>query len=385
MPGTVGGAIYGNAHWKQTNIGELVESVDRPAPALVLPRHTEEDGLAHGLAREGRLQGELPAVDLRQPFALHTMLSGEVAKRHGHAGLPEDTISVKFTGTAGQSFGAFLPRGITLRLAGVFPANGTPILFPLLFPLPNHLAGGGGPERAQPVSRHRQPPCAAAGVAAACVASVITLDARTVNARMLLLAAVTIALISLSVVFLLWGRVAQAKSTLVVPPHIEIDALVYSDTAPMLTNAEPKWGMVTSRIPATNATASTNQPSSTGIMMSSSTRSGGVRAAYSSTRLAFATALACVTAHALLARRQLVVGHDHLGVDLRVVDDERQVEVVRRLRDQVHAFLAERGPHVRQLVQQRPHAAADERDRRAVPVGRRRAQRHPLRRSGDRG
>jgi glutamate synthase (NADPH/NADH) large chain len=46
------------------------------------------------------------------------MLSGEVAKRHGHAGLPEDTISVKFTGNAGQSFGAFLARGVSLELTG---------------------------------------------------------------------------------------------------------------------------------------------------------------------------------------------------------------------------------------------------------------------------
>ena len=43
------------------------------------------------------------------------MLSGEVARRHGHAGLPEDTISVRFTGTAGQSFGAFLARGVSPR------------------------------------------------------------------------------------------------------------------------------------------------------------------------------------------------------------------------------------------------------------------------------
>jgi glutamate synthase (NADPH/NADH) large chain len=46
------------------------------------------------------------------------MLSGEVARRHGHAGLPEDTIVVRFTGTAGQSFGAFLARGVTLELTG---------------------------------------------------------------------------------------------------------------------------------------------------------------------------------------------------------------------------------------------------------------------------
>jgi glutamate synthase (NADPH/NADH) large chain len=46
------------------------------------------------------------------------MLSGEVAKRYGHAGLPEDTIAVKLTGTAGQSFGAFLARGVSLDLVG---------------------------------------------------------------------------------------------------------------------------------------------------------------------------------------------------------------------------------------------------------------------------
>jgi glutamate synthase (NADPH) large chain len=46
------------------------------------------------------------------------MLSGEVAKRYGHAGLPDDTIHVKLTGTAGQSFGAWLARGITFELDG---------------------------------------------------------------------------------------------------------------------------------------------------------------------------------------------------------------------------------------------------------------------------
>ena len=46
------------------------------------------------------------------------MLSGEVAKRYGHAGLPDGTIHVRFTGTAGQSFGAWLARGITFELDG---------------------------------------------------------------------------------------------------------------------------------------------------------------------------------------------------------------------------------------------------------------------------
>jgi len=46
------------------------------------------------------------------------MLSGEIARRYGNAGLPEDTIRIKFTGSAGQSFGAFLAKGITLTLEG---------------------------------------------------------------------------------------------------------------------------------------------------------------------------------------------------------------------------------------------------------------------------
>ena len=46
------------------------------------------------------------------------MLSGEVARRYGHTGLPEDTISINLTGTAGQSFGAFLARGVSLYLTG---------------------------------------------------------------------------------------------------------------------------------------------------------------------------------------------------------------------------------------------------------------------------
>jgi glutamate synthase (ferredoxin) len=46
------------------------------------------------------------------------MLGYEVTRRHGAAGLPEDTIQLQFTGSAGQSFGAFVPSGITLRLEG---------------------------------------------------------------------------------------------------------------------------------------------------------------------------------------------------------------------------------------------------------------------------
>lgn len=46
------------------------------------------------------------------------MLGGEVSKRYGANGLPDDTITIHFKGTAGQSFGAFVPKGVTLTLEG---------------------------------------------------------------------------------------------------------------------------------------------------------------------------------------------------------------------------------------------------------------------------
>jgi glutamate synthase (NADPH/NADH) large chain len=61
-----------------------------------------------------RLQARIQNTDR----AVGGMLSGEVAKRYGHAGLPDGTIHVRFTGTAGQSFGAWLARGITFELEG---------------------------------------------------------------------------------------------------------------------------------------------------------------------------------------------------------------------------------------------------------------------------
>ena len=61
-----------------------------------------------------RLQTEIRSVDR----ACGAMLSGEVAKRYGHAGLPDGTIHVRFTGTAGQSFGAWLAHGVTFELEG---------------------------------------------------------------------------------------------------------------------------------------------------------------------------------------------------------------------------------------------------------------------------
>ena len=73
--------------------------------------------LAEGaLADATRVTLDLPVRNVNRTVG--TMLGYEVTKRWGGEGLPEDTICVRFRGSAGQSFGAFLPRGVTLRLAG---------------------------------------------------------------------------------------------------------------------------------------------------------------------------------------------------------------------------------------------------------------------------
>ncbi len=87
----------------------------------------------HGLADSLDLTALVPhcasAIDRGEPiegtFAIRnvhrtvgTILGSELTRRHGGPGLPDDTIRLKFVGSAGQSFGAFLPRGITLTLEG---------------------------------------------------------------------------------------------------------------------------------------------------------------------------------------------------------------------------------------------------------------------------
>ncbi len=68
------------------------------------------------LARAEPVKIEMPIRNVNRTVG--TMLSSEVAKKYGNSGLAEDTIHVKFAGSAGQSFGAFLAQGITLELVG---------------------------------------------------------------------------------------------------------------------------------------------------------------------------------------------------------------------------------------------------------------------------
>src|SRR5262249_50992540 len=79
------------------------------------------DNLLLNLAKPA-LEEKTP-VELQLPIrnanrTVGTILGSEVTRRHGAQGLPEDTVKVRFTGSAGQSFGAFLPGGISLTLEG---------------------------------------------------------------------------------------------------------------------------------------------------------------------------------------------------------------------------------------------------------------------------
>jgi len=75
------------------------------------------------------IKKSLPALDLCMPVEINSkitntdrtvgaMLSGEIAKRYGQTGLPDDTINAVFHGSAGQSFGAFLSKGVSFKLEG---------------------------------------------------------------------------------------------------------------------------------------------------------------------------------------------------------------------------------------------------------------------------
>ena len=117
-------------HWKTAGL-DLEPILHVPAGDPSAPRHQQvlQD---HGLDRA--LDIELislcaPALESAEPVRAHlairnvnrtvgTMLGSEVTRRHGGAGLPDGTIDLTFVGSAGQSFGAFIPAGVTLRLVG---------------------------------------------------------------------------------------------------------------------------------------------------------------------------------------------------------------------------------------------------------------------------
>ena len=117
-------------HWKAKGL-DFSRIFHQPQISAAVARYKCE-AQDHGLA--GALDHRLieiakPALERAEHVAIDmpirninrtvgTMLSWEIARRYGHEGLPDDTIHIKFAGSAGQSFGAFLAKGITLDLIG---------------------------------------------------------------------------------------------------------------------------------------------------------------------------------------------------------------------------------------------------------------------------
>ncbi len=118
------------SHWKAKGLdfSKIFHQPDMPAEEpryqIEFQDHGLEKALDHRLIAQAQWaldKGE--KVSFISPVrnvnrTVGTMLSGEVARKFGHAGLPDDTIHIQLQGTAGQSVGAFLARGITLDLVG---------------------------------------------------------------------------------------------------------------------------------------------------------------------------------------------------------------------------------------------------------------------------
>ncbi len=117
-------------HWKASglDLSPILEAADADADAPRRCVTTQDHGLERALDVE-LIEAARPALEDARPVHVErpirnvnrtvgTLLGAELTRRYGGEGLPDDTIRVDLTGSAGQSLGAFLPPGITLRLEG---------------------------------------------------------------------------------------------------------------------------------------------------------------------------------------------------------------------------------------------------------------------------
>jgi glutamate synthase (NADPH/NADH) large chain len=120
----------GIEHWKINGL-DFSKVFHLPAmPADVSRKHNDvqDHGLTHALdnklvamAKPALEEGKKVVLDVaisNTNRTVGTMLSNQIATRFGHAGLPDDSIHINFNGTSGQSFAAFLAKGITFELSG---------------------------------------------------------------------------------------------------------------------------------------------------------------------------------------------------------------------------------------------------------------------------
>lgn len=120
----------GISHWKAKGLdfSAIFHSPEMPATVARSWQERQDHGLEHALDHTLIAQAR-PAIERGEPVVINTqvcnvnrslgaMLSGEIARHHGFAGLPQDTVILQAKGTAGQSFGAFLAHGVTFHLTG---------------------------------------------------------------------------------------------------------------------------------------------------------------------------------------------------------------------------------------------------------------------------
>ena len=118
-------------HWKAKGIdlAPILYRPDMPADVGRYCQIAQDHGLDKALDNTTLLEICRPALENREPVTavvpirninrvVGTIVGSEVTRRYGREGLPEDTILLRFQGSAGQSFGAFVPKGMTLVLEG---------------------------------------------------------------------------------------------------------------------------------------------------------------------------------------------------------------------------------------------------------------------------
>ncbi|MQG73328.1 MAG: glutamate synthase large subunit [SAR202 cluster bacterium] len=123
-------ATHAIDHWKTKGL-DLSKLLYDPNPPTGVATHciqTQDHGL-HDALDHSLIESSKGAIENQTPVSIVSkisnsnrtvgaMLSGEIAKKYGEAGLPDNTITCKFTGSAGQSFAAFLTKGISFTLEG---------------------------------------------------------------------------------------------------------------------------------------------------------------------------------------------------------------------------------------------------------------------------
>jgi len=120
----------GIEHWKAKGLdfSRIFKMPEMPAEVARYNTEKQNHGLEKALdnrlielAQPALERGEKVSIDMpirNGNRTVGTMLSHEIARRYGHEGLPDGTIHARFAGSAGQSFGAFLAKGVTLDLVG---------------------------------------------------------------------------------------------------------------------------------------------------------------------------------------------------------------------------------------------------------------------------